>query len=75
MPILSIAPQGPDVVDSQLLHRIMPIWHSGTIFTCSLTEDQASVVQQVGSLGPQQLAILWQVLPPWSLVCCLRHLC
>ncbi len=75
MLILSIALQGADVVDSQLLHRIMPIWHSGTIFTCSLTEDQASVVQQVGSLGPQQLAILWQVLPPCSLLCCLRHLC
>lgn len=63
MLILSIAPQGPDVVDSQLLHRIMSMWHSGKIFTCSLTEDQASVVQQVGSLTPQQLAILWQVRP------------
>ncbi|DBB18205.1 TPA: hypothetical protein ACH3X3_003175 [Trebouxia sp. C0006] len=60
MPVPHLPWQGPDVVDSQLLHRIMPIWHSGTIFTCSLTEDQASVVQQVGSLGPQQLAILWQ---------------
>ncbi|KAL0026817.1 hypothetical protein WJX77_003425 [Trebouxia sp. C0004] len=60
MPVPHLPWQGPDVVDSQLLNQIMPIWRSGTIFTCSLTADQTSVVQQVSSLTPQQLAILWQ---------------
>lgn len=39
----------------------MPAWRAGEILTCSLTEDQASVVQQVACLAPQQLVILWQV--------------
>lgn len=53
--------QAPEVLDRHILKRLMPVWHSGAIGSCTVTAEQAADMHQVASLSSQQMIILWQV--------------
>ena len=60
----SEALQDTNVLGSDLLGCIMPLWRAGTTLTCTLTSVQTDAICQLSDLSPQQLAIFTQV-------CCL----
>ena len=64
--------QGTDELDHDILCNVMPVWRSGTAYTCTVTPEQADAMQRVSRASPQQLAILWQVCHQCS---CYTHLC
>ena len=53
--------QGTDELDYAIARNVMPVWHSGKAYTCTVSAEQADAMQQVSKASPQHVAILWQV--------------